>query len=166
MTTKNSIILSLILIFSMVPQTGAQELTPITRKCIHTTAHFYKVPVAALYGIFATEGGTVGEYSSNTVTRDNGPMQINTLWLEDLKSKGITEENLRNNGCLNVFVSGWILKGHLDRTGDIWQAIGDYHNRTKELGDAYRVRVLKNLLSKVDYDVLLAKANQNVRPPQ
>lgn len=162
MIRKNIIIINILLVL-VAPLAWAQELTPISRKCIHEAADFNKVPVAALYGIFVTEGGTVGEYSSNTVTRDNGPMQINSVWLRYLEAKGISEEELRNNGCLNVFVSGWILKKHLNRTDDIWQAIADYHSRTKHLGDAYLMRVLINLLSDVDYENLVAKANQNVR---
>ena len=161
--TIKKIFITLILIFSLNVQVSAEELRPITRKCIHASASFHKVPVAALYGIFATEGGTVGEYSSNPTSRDNGPMQINSVWLGELKAKGISEEELRNNGCLNVFVSGWILKGHLDRTGDIWQAIADYHSRTEDLGKAYLVRVLNNLLSDMDYDALVARANQNIK---
>ncbi len=163
MILKNLLLILLGLFFVIRQEAHAEELIPITRECIHAAARYKNLPVAALYGILITEGGTVGQYSTNkNQTRDNGPMQINSVWAEALGEMDITEVQLRNNGCLNVLVSAWILRKHLDRTGNIWEAIGDYHSKDPEKGNPYIQRVMANLITIRDYDVLIARANKQV----
>ncbi|MCP3945035.1 MAG: lytic transglycosylase domain-containing protein [Desulfobacteraceae bacterium] len=163
MKCKKYQITALLVMLLIVSEARTDELVPITRECIHSIATIFHLPVAALYGIFATEDGVVGKYSINTnKSRDNGPMQINSIWLEDLKKIGITEEELRNKGCLNVFVSAWILKTHLNQTGNIWEAIGKYHSKTQAKAKIYKQKVLANLITIKDYDMLLTQANKQV----
>ncbi len=164
MNLKN---IAIILILMTTP-TWADEYQPMTRKCLHEAASTFDLPVAALYGIFAQERGAVGQYSANTNnSRDNGTMQINSIWLPDLARFNITEEKLRNNGCLTVYVSAWILKGHLEKAnGNIWKAIGDYHSKTPEKAKIYISNVMEQLLTNPNYDKLIAEANKHVRSGQ
>ena len=61
----------------------------ILATCIFLASQQYHVPPAILIGILKVEGGTVGqEVGPNTNgTYDLGPMQINTVWLEELSKK-------------------------------------------------------------------------------
>ncbi len=163
MQSKFLIIILLVLTCLKPSETTASELVPITNECFHAAAEYYEVPVAALYGIFAQEAGTVGEYEINkNKSRDNGPMQINSIWNNTFESMNISEQNIRNHGCLNVFISAYILKDCLNATGDIWQAIGRYHSKKAKYAEPYKRKVLNKLLTVKDYDLLIAKANKHV----
>lgn len=162
---KLKTIIALTIILGTSYTLGAQELKPLTRDCFHSSAAYFglKNEIAALYGIFATEGGTVGEYSTNeNGSRDNGPMQINSTKIKDLTFLEVNEEALRNDGCYNVFVSAHILNDHYKKSGNIWQAVGDYHSKTKEFGDAYILRVWEKLQANPDFDQLIAQANKQI----
>lgn len=108
----------------------------------------YSVPPAVLVGIYKAEGGKVGQQVSNTNgSYDLGPMQINTIWVPELAKKwGVKEEVakkwVRDDACTNVGVAAWILKGHLDETGNLSQAIAHYHSRTPKHGTRYKKRVI------------------------
>jgi soluble lytic murein transglycosylase-like protein len=74
-------------------------------------------------------------------------MQINTIWIPALAKKwGVNEETarrwVRDDACTNVGVSAWILKGHIDETESLSQAIAHYHSRTPHHGKRYQTRVL------------------------
>ncbi len=145
------------------PRVDGEELSPVSAECIHQAALHHNVPVAALYGILAVERGTVGERSKNkNGTEDYGVMQVNTCWLEELEEQGISAEQLENNGCLNVFTSAWILKKHLDTTGNIWLAIGRYHSGTKDYAKNYTLKIFQNLIQITDYEQIIQRANKNI----
>lgn len=107
----------------------------------------YDVPPAVMLGIMKAEGGTVGQQVHNTNgTYDLGPMQINTIWVPELaKSWGVNQKTakqwIRDDACINMGVSAWILKNHLIETGNIKQAIAHYHSRTPRHGGPYQKRV-------------------------
>lgn len=117
----------------------------------------YAVPPAVLVGIYKAEGGRVGLESPNSNgTFDLGPMQINTIWLEDLSEKwGVTQKTarkwVRDDACTNVGVAAWILRSHLDETQSLSQAIAHYHSRTPVHGDRYK----KNVISILKRDGLI-----------
>lgn len=123
----------------------------ILAACLMLASQTYSVPPAVLVGIYKAEGGKVGQEVSNTNgSYDLGPMQINTIWMPELAKKwGVQEETarkwVRDDACTNVGVSAWILKGHLDETGSLSQAIAHYHSRTPHHGDRYQSKVLEIL---------------------
>ena len=119
--------------------------------CLMLASQTYSVPPAVLVGIYKAEGGKVGQEVKNTNgTADLGPMQINTIWLPELAEKwGVSEDTarkwVRDDACTNVGVSAWILKGHLNETGSLSQAIAHYHSRTPRHGKRYKKRVVEIL---------------------
>lgn len=119
--------------------------------CLMMAAQHYSVPPAVLIGIYQVEGGRVGQEVSNTNgTYDLGPMQINTIWLPQLAAKwGVSVPTarkwVRDDACTNVGVAAWILRNHLNETGDLTQAIGNYHSKTPKFGTIYKRRVIASL---------------------
>ena len=119
--------------------------------CLMLAAQTYSVPPAVLVGLYKAEGGKVGQEVRNTNgTADLGPMQINTVWLPKLAGKwGVSERTarkwVRDDACTNVGVAAWILRGHLDETGSLSQAIAHYHSRTPLYGRKYKARVINIL---------------------
>jgi len=120
----------------------------ILAACLMLASQTYSVPPAVMVGIYKAEGGKVGQEVANTNgSHDLGPMQINTIWLPELAEKwGVSEATarrwVRDDACTNVGVSAWILKGHLNETGDLAQAISHYHSRTPRHGSRYKKRVI------------------------
>jgi soluble lytic murein transglycosylase-like protein len=119
--------------------------------CLMLASQTYSVPPAVLVGIYKAEGGKVGQQVSNTNgSYDLGPMQINTIWMPELAKKWGVKEDVakkwvRDDACTNVGVAAWILKGHLDETGNLSQAIAHYHSRTPKHGTRYKKRVIEIL---------------------
>ncbi|MDP7142948.1 MAG: lytic transglycosylase domain-containing protein [Alphaproteobacteria bacterium] len=115
-------------------------------------AQNYDVPPEVMFGIYEVEGGRVGQVVGNTNgSYDIGPMQINTLWVPELaRMWNVSEyeafELLRDDPCVNTGVSAWILRSHLDETGDLAKAVGYYHSRTPHLTEAYKKRVMDAML--------------------
>ena len=123
-------------------------LNEVFAACLLLAAQNYSVPPAALVGIYHTEGGKVGQQVRNTNgSYDLGPMQINTIWMPELAKKwNVSEAHakkwVKDDPCTNVGVAAWILRGHLNRTKNIREAIADYHSRTPHIGSRYRKKVI------------------------
>ncbi len=116
--------------------------------CLLLAAQNYAVPPAALVGIYHVEGGKVGQQVRNkNGSYDLGPMQINTIWIPELAKKwGVSEAHakkwVRDDACTNVGVSAWILRGHLNETHNLKEAIAHYHSRTPKYGNTYKKKVI------------------------
>lgn len=119
--------------------------------CLMLASQTYSVPPAVLVGIYKAEGGKVGqEVANKNGSYDLGPMQINTIWMPDLAkrwgvSKATARKWVRDDACTNVGVAAWILKGHLDETQSLSQAIAHYHSRTPHHGTRYKKKVVSIL---------------------
>lgn len=119
---------------------------PLTTGCVLNAARASGMPPAALFGLLATEGGSMGEALSNTNgTWDLGCFQINTVHVNELAAMGIAPETLLRDGCVNAYAAAWLLRKEYERTGDLWLAIGAYHSRTPHRRDAYIRKVRTNL---------------------
>lgn len=116
--------------------------------CLMLAAQTYQVPPAVLVGIYKVEGGKVGQEVRNANgTSDLGPMQINTIWMDDLAGRwGVSPETakrwVRDDACTNVGVAAWILRSHLRETSSLSQAIAHYHSRTPFHGKNYKAKVI------------------------
>ena len=124
----------------------------ILAACIFLAAQTYAVPPAVLLGIYQVEGGKVGQSvgPNKNGSYDLGPMQINTIWLPQLATEwGVSQSTayrwVKDDPCTNVGVAAWILKGHLNETNNLSQAIAHYHSRTPYYGKAYRGRVVSSM---------------------
>lgn len=126
-------------------------MSKVFAACLMLASQTYSVPPAVLVGLYQVEGGKVGQQVRNTNgSYDLGPMQINTIWLPELAEKwGVQEATakkwVRDDPCTNVNVAAWILKGHLNETKDLSQAIAHYHSRTPRHGKRYQAKVLDAL---------------------
>ena len=123
------------------------ETRPLSWECVVDAAAQYNLPLAAMVGILATEGGKTGEALSNTNgTWDMGPFQINTCHVNELLQAGMAPEVILQDGCANAYAAAFILRKEYDRTRNIWDAVGAYHSRTPHFRDAYLGRVRKHLI--------------------
>jgi soluble lytic murein transglycosylase-like protein len=112
-------------------------------------AQTYSVPPAVLLGIYQVEGGKVGQEvgPNDNGSYDLGPMQINTVWLPELADRwGVNVHTarrwVRDDPCTNVGVAAWILRRHLNDTGNLAQAISNYHSKTPHFGKRYKKKVI------------------------
>ena len=125
--------------------------TKILASCILLAAQSYNLSPAVLVGIYKVEGGQIGqEVHNSNGSYDLGPMQINTIWLPELaKGWGIDQNTarawVRDDACTNTKVAAWILRGHLDRTGDLATAVAHYNSRTPHIGAGYHAKVRRAL---------------------
>ncbi|MCD9046729.1 lytic transglycosylase domain-containing protein [Luteimonas sp. MHLX1A] len=102
-----------------------------TAVCMRDAAARFSVPELALWVILDVEAGTVGKTTPNSNgTYDIGPMQINSWWLPRLAQRGITEDMVLNNLCMNVSVAAWIFAQELNRHRDLTKALAHYHSPT------------------------------------
>lgn len=109
----------------------------------------YNVPATLIIAVLATENGHNGTAKVNTNgTIDYGPMQINSIWLPELKKYGYSCEDIQYNPCLNVKVGSWILSRAIANNGILWTGVGDYHSRQPTRNDKYnkKVKALESLL--------------------
>ena len=128
---------------SVVSLPAAGSLTP---DCVMEAALEHNVPLAALMGILAAEGGKVGEAKQNSNgSFDLGPFQVNTCNLNELVAHGFAPEAILRDGCINARAAARLLRREYERTGNIWSAIGAYHSRTPKYRDAYIARIRKHL---------------------
>lgn len=144
------------------------EVAPVRAECVQDAAAYYSVPKSVIVAVMAAENGRVGEFRRNTNhTRDNGPMQINSSWVDgegedDLTHLGITEEMIRNNGCINVYAGGFILAQHYWRH-DPLEAIGRYHSKTPSLKRKYQKHVLAVMKRIRSVKYVLDRANSSIK---
>lgn len=120
--------------------------------CLLLAAETYELPPHVLLGIYQVEGGRVGQEvgPNQNGSFDLGPMQINTIWLNELSgqwgvSKATARQWVRDDPCTNVGVAAWILRRHLNESGSLSQAISNYHSRTPGVGKVYKTKVLKSM---------------------
>jgi soluble lytic murein transglycosylase-like protein len=118
------------------------EPVPVTQECIMQTAQRFDLPILLLHTILKVEGGTVGEVSFNkNGTYDIGPMQINSIWLENFVPY-VSPSQILYNGCINLQIGAWILRSNINKAkGDFWKGVGNYHSGTPHLHRKYQEKV-------------------------
>ena len=122
--------------------------------CVQLAADRYELPASIIHAILEVEGGRVGQAVMNrNGTEDLGPMQINTIWLPQLASFGITRQQLQNDRCINILVGSWILSRQFEMVKNmegpperkLWWGIGAYHSKTPEHNVKYALKVWRTL---------------------
>ena len=116
--------------------------------CLIMAANTYQVPAAVMIGIMQVEGGHVGQQVRNSNgSYDLGPMQVNTIWVPQLArlwnvSQGTAQTWVRDDGCVNVHVSAWILKQKITEAGSLVGGIAHDHSATPRHGVPYASKVV------------------------
>lgn len=121
--------------------------------CWYSAAIRYSVSPHILYAIASKESSlnpsAVGKNANGT--HDIGLMQINSVWLPELKKFGITKDMLFDS-CTNINVGAWILAQCIQKLGYNWNAIGAYHtglgksNRREERRNSYSSDVYRRVM--------------------
>jgi len=126
----------------MVPDIPPLPIVPLTTECVIATAKRFELPETLLWSILAVEGGKEGQYTKNkNGSIDLGPMQINSIWLEQF-AEYVTPGEILYNGCVNIQIGAWILRSHINLAGgDFWKGVGNYHSRTPLLHRRYQTKV-------------------------
>jgi len=114
----------------------AMAEVPLTQGCIDYVAGLYGLPVRALDGLLAAEGGRVGRVTPNTNgSQDIGPFQVNSSWVHFFtsawrrSSDAETTLLLRDNGCANALAAAAIFRIALDQAhGNVGAAVGYYNS--------------------------------------
>lgn len=84
--------------------------------------------------------------SNRNGTRDVGMMQINSIWLPELRKHGVTEAAL-TNACASTYIGAWIMAKNIRKHGYTWEAIAVYN--VGSLTTPARVRIGKAYARKV-----------------
>ena len=120
-------------------------VSDVPLSCIKTVAIEYHLPAALIISVLNIERGKIGMISKNkNNSYDIGPMQINSLWLDDLKRYGINQHDLQYDPCINVRVGAWILSKAIASGSDLLAGVGDYHSHTPTNNASYNQRVRIN----------------------
>jgi len=114
--------------------------------CINDAALLYHVPAKLIIAVLQTENGNAGKITYNkNGTYDIGPMAINSIWLPELKKRGIKEDTLQNDICTNITTGTWILSKKIAEEDNVMVGIGDYHSHSFKLNQSYSVKVKKHI---------------------
>src|SRR5947209_6735309 len=85
-------------------------ISDATLHCINEAAIEYNVSARLIISVLQVEQGRTGHTSKNqNGTYDIGLMQINSSWVPLLISKGIKENDIKYNPCINIKVGTWLL---------------------------------------------------------
>jgi soluble lytic murein transglycosylase-like protein len=113
--------------------------------CINQAAVMYHVPAKLIISVLQTEGGKMGKIEKNkNGTYDIGAMQINSSWLPELKSEGISQDDIQYNACTNVSVGTWILAKKIAAENNLLVGVGDYNSHTSQYNKTYYHKVQRN----------------------
>jgi hypothetical protein len=131
---------------------------PLTLDCVVEATRANDVPLAALLGILAVEGGKVGEALRNANgTFDLGAFQVNTCNINTLADEGFTADAILLDGCVNAQAAARLLRLEYERTGSIWGAVGTYHSRTPVKRNAYICKVRAQIVRMIGKSIVLPK---------
>ncbi|HEX4044695.1 MAG TPA: lytic transglycosylase domain-containing protein [Gammaproteobacteria bacterium] len=120
-------------------------INDVSLACLNAVAKQYHVPAVLVLSVLKTENGRNGMSRINTNgTYDLGVMQVNSVFLSQLKSHGYTLKRLQYSSCENITVATWILSKHIANSKASQIGIGNYHSVTPKLNAVYFNRVKEN----------------------
>ena len=116
----------------------AKKIKPDLSHCYTSAAASTTMDPALLRAIADVESGgrpyeVNRSHYAETRSIDIGLMQINSGHLPRLNSRGVTEERLLNEPCLNALVGAEILRDLTKRHGLTWRAVGAYNTACVKL---------------------------------
>lgn len=114
--------------------------------CMATAARRYALPLPVFRALVAKEGGWDGLKKRDADgSYDLGLAQVNTVHLKKLATYGVSEDQLINDTCVNLHVAAYRLRFEINRAGDFWRGVGNYHSRTPALSAAYAADVRRRV---------------------
>lgn len=128
----------------------AEELTINERlDCSIRASLKYGIPVDILLAISSIENGGVGKaYKNKDGSVDYGVMQINSIYLKDLKdtyNRIVTPEEILNNTCYAFEIAAFKVSEHLKNDdGSFLKKIANYHSKTPDLNRNYQTKLIQH----------------------
>jgi len=114
----------------------------------------YGISYVLLKTIALTENNTLNpkviRHNTNG-TKDIGLMQINTLWIKELKHMHLSEKKLKDPN-VSVEVAAYILSDLIKNNGYSWDTIGMYHSKTRKYKKIWLKRAKNNIKLIAKYD--------------
>lgn len=117
--------------------------------CWDAAGAFHGVDPWLLYAIGYVEShhnpSSISKPNKNG-TVDIGMMQINSVWLPELRRWGVPQGALVN-ACASTYIGAWIMAKNIRRYGYTWEAIAAYNvgtldtPRRRQIGKSYATRV-------------------------
>ena len=115
--------------------------------CWEQAAQRHQVNPHLLVAIAEVESGlrpaSIGRNTNGSI--DIGLMQINTLWLPELRRHGIEARDLLDP-CVSVHVGAWVLAQKMRAYGNTWTAVGAYNAGSAVLRERYARKVAQALV--------------------
>lgn len=104
------------------------DAPPHVVSCLKSAASYQGLPYELLLAIAKVESSFNSKAinKNKNETHDIGLMQINTVWLPEIKKYGVTVDALWNP-CTNASVGAWILAQNVKRFGFTVEALGSYN---------------------------------------
>lgn len=143
----------IVLVIIIAPLSYGAQLKPLTAECLNRAAKAYSFHPDILLAILWVEGGSVGKNSraNKNGTYDIGPYQLNSIHRKAINDLGFTEDEVRNDGCVNVTIAAWHLRKILppEKEAEIHDedsylsAIANYHSATPEYNKIYAGKLKK-----------------------
>jgi hypothetical protein len=121
---------------------SALIINDVPIECINKAAVQYHIPAMIIISVLRQENGHVGDAIPNkNGTFDYGPMQINSIWLKEIKRYGYTQAAIQYDPCANVAVGAWLLSRAIADDKTLWKGVGNYHSHTFDKNKTYRSKV-------------------------
>lgn len=121
--------------------------------CSIAAAVKYAVPANIVLAVAEKEAGKPGQWTRNSNgTHDVGPMQLNTVYLQDLAKYGIAASDVAAAGCYAFELATWRLRQHIKNdSGDLWTKAANYHSRTTRYNMVYRADLIRRAARWADW---------------
>lgn len=127
---------------------NAQDLN-LNSACWKEAGLRYNVNPWLLYSVSSVESSHDYDATNKNTngTVDIGMMQINSIWLKELKKYNIHTQHLYLP-CININLGAWVLSQNIKKFGSNWQAIAAYNvgpnsSKINTIGLIYANKVIK-----------------------
>lgn len=146
MRTTGFVVISLTFIISSGSVQAQMDERLYQASCPKEAAAHHGVNPDVLKAIIQVEsrGNPKAINHNRNNTLDVGRGQINSIHFPELKKYGISSDDLLY-GCVNDFVSAWLLRRAIERHGNTWFGIAAYHSATPKHNHRYQGLIYKEI---------------------
>jgi hypothetical protein len=120
--------------------------SPAVADCYDDAGEYHQVNHWVLRAFAQQESGNNPKliHKNSNSSLDFGLTGINSIHLNNLSKFGITERELLD-GCVSIYVRGWLYRQKMAKYGNTWEAVGATHSETPRYRDAYIAAIQKIL---------------------
>ena len=143
-------ILALTILSGSINAVYAEELQIKERlDCSIQAGLEYGIPIDILLAISSIENGQPGKaYKNKDGSIDYGVMQINSIYLKDLKdtyNRIVTPEEVLDNTCYAFKIAAFKISEHLKNDDcSFLKKIANYHSKTPDLNRNYQTKLIQH----------------------